>query len=86
MMDGQVRVALYGAFRQSMGCPEVLVRTAADATVADLRRELAEHLPNDIVRGLLRVSAFATDEQVLQDTDPVPDDQVLAVLPPVCGG
>ena len=58
-------------------------------TVADLRRALpaqfdAEHAER--ARTLLAASAFASDSSLLRDSDPLPADGALSVLPPVSGG
>ncbi|GEM_PF-354548 len=82
-----VPVRLFGAFRQFGDPPVVDVPLPDRARVTDLRSGLAEHYAgNDNALSLLRASAFATDETVLDDSDPVPQGRNLSVLPPVCGG
>lgn len=81
-----VTVRLFGAFRQYADPPRLQVSLPAGATVAQLRSAFAEALPDDNARVLLKASAFATDEAVLEEDDPVPVEDVLSVLPPVCGG
>jgi molybdopterin converting factor small subunit len=85
-MNTEVTIALYGAFRQAMDRAEIRLSIGEGDSVADLRRCLAGQLPDDRARALLGASAFATDDEVLRDRDPVPVGRVLAVLPPVCGG
>ncbi len=82
-----VPVRLFGAFRQFSPESSVEIRLAAGARVADLRTGFAELFAgNDNALALLKASAFATDQAVLDDNDPVPLEQPLSVLPPVCGG
>ena len=84
MRDLDVR--LFGALRPHGPRPTVTVRVGEGATVATLRSALADRLDSDGARALLAASAFATDERVLDDGDPLPDVRELAALPPVCGG
>lgn len=84
MRDLDVR--LFGALRPHGPHPTITVRLGDGATVATLRSALAERLGSENARALLAASAFATDERVLDDGDPVPDVRELAALPPVCGG
>lgn len=84
-----VTVQLFGAFRDwQTGAP--LSLTVADgACIRDVRAALAAHAQAHwpgFRAGLLQVSAFASDSRILRDADPVPDDGLLAVLPPVNGG
>lgn len=82
-----VPVRLFGAFRQFGDVPAVAIPLPVDARVADLRAGLAAHYAeNENALSLLRASVFATDEAVLDDDEPVPEDQHLSILPPVCGG
>ncbi|MGY6555295.1 MAG: MoaD/ThiS family protein [Wenzhouxiangella sp.] len=81
----QVPVRLYGAFRQTHTGSTLTVAVADDATVADLRAALHAVLPGDSARALLKASAFATDTEVLDEDQPVPEREV-SILPPVCGG
>lgn len=81
-----VDVRLFGAFRQFGAEPTLRVDVAEDATVADVRAAIGARLEGDNVHSLLRASAFATDDRVLNDADAVPSGPELAILPPVCGG
>ena len=84
-----VEVKLFGAFRdhQPDGC--VRLELALGASVGDLRHALeayaGAHWPAFCPK-LLKYSAFASEKAVLRETDPVPEDGRMAVLPPVSGG
>lgn len=84
-MTRQVPIRLFGAFRQ--GHPEGIlnVEIAPGARVAELRQAMHDTLDSQSARSLLKASAFATDAEVLDDNDPVPERE-LSILPPVCGG
>lgn len=79
-----VTVHLFARARELTRSEAVTMELPAAATLAELRRELAERFP--ALAGLLAVSAlavnhdFADDSQVLSPTDEV------AVIPPVSGG
>lgn len=85
-MSRRIQVKLFGAFRQYGGDGHVSVALTDDATVNDLRKAFGEQLDDDNARALLQSSAFATDEAVLEEHEPVPMDSSLSILPPVCGG
>lgn len=80
-----IPIRLYGAFRQAHAESTLTVEVASEAKVSDLRQALHAVLPSDSARALLKASAFATDTEVLDDDQPVPERE-LSILPPVCGG
>lgn len=83
----ELRIKLFGGFRQFRTEAMLTVSVDRAATVADLRKHVAGLFgDDDNALSLLKASAFATDNRVLDDNEPVPDDSDLALLPPVCGG
>jgi len=85
----KVRIALYGALREADPQGYVELDVPPGSTVAHLRDQLAAHLREHapaVNVGLVRISAFATDEEILHNHRVVPEDVALAVLPPVSGG
>jgi len=83
----EVRIKLFGGFRQHREDPELAVEVAASTTVAALRSKVAQFFEEDAAaQDLLKVSAFATDRRVLDDDENLPMDTELSLLPPVCGG
>jgi len=84
-MTRQVPVRLFGAFRQGRSDSTLTVEVAPNAKVAELRQAMHEALDTDNARSLLKASAFATDSEVLDDSDAVPEREI-SILPPVCGG
>lgn len=84
-----VTVQLFGAFRQWQADAPLTLAIPDDGRIADVRAALHAHAQAQwpgFRGGLLQMSAFASDTQVLRDADPVPGDGHLAVLPPVNGG
>jgi molybdopterin converting factor subunit 1 len=77
-------VLLFARARDLAGADRVDVQLPADATVAALRRALAERFPK--LAPLLERSAFAVDNEFAVDTTPLPPSAVVALLPPVSGG
>lgn len=82
-----IEIQLFGALREAE--PDALLRLESAArTIADLRGDVAtatiRWAPG--ARALLQRSAFASARSILRDSDAVPDDGRLALLPPVSGG
>ena len=83
----EIRIKLFGGFRQLRSESTLVVDLESASTVADLRSRIARVFRDDEnALGLLKASAFATDSRVLDDAESVPGDAELALLPPVCGG
>ncbi|MFC4761959.1 MoaD/ThiS family protein [Dyella koreensis] len=84
-----IRIALYGALREADPRGYVELDVPAGSTIASLRELLTAHLREHapaVNPGLVRISAFATDEEILHNHRAVPEGVALAVLPPVSGG
>jgi molybdopterin synthase sulfur carrier subunit len=84
-MNRSINVRLFGAFRQGNPESSLTVEIPEGGRVADLRQAMELALDSDNARSLLKASAFATDSAVLDDQEPVPEQDV-SILPPVCGG
>ena len=85
----KVEVALFGAFRDFDRRARIQVEVPDDASVAQLRQAVRAHGETHwplFNAGLLASSAFASNEAVLRDREPVPADGNVVLLPPVCGG
>lgn len=85
-MTRTIDIRLFGAFRQFGSRPSLTVDVPQEAIVSELRAAVERRLPGDNARALLQASVFATDERTLDESEPVPFDHDLSVLPPVCGG
>ncbi len=85
-MTREIGVRLFGAFRQYATGSLITVSVDGGATVGAVRTALDARLADDGARSLLAASAFASDERVLDDGEPLSGVRELAVLPPVCGG
>lgn len=79
-----VRVQLFARARDLAGAACVSADLPEGATVAQLRRHLADQAPSLV--GLLERSAIAIDGEFAQDTQKVPAGSEVALLPPVSGG
>ncbi|MBT2117019.1 MoaD/ThiS family protein [Dyella sp. LX-66] len=85
----KTRIALYGALREADPRGWLELDVPSGSTIADLRELLAAHLRErapQVNAGLVRISAFASAEEILHNHREVPDGVELAVLPPVSGG
>jgi molybdopterin converting factor subunit 1 len=79
-----VHVRLFARARELAGSNAVLVPLPEQATVADLRRGLAEAVP--ALAPLLARSALAVNQEFAADAQALPLDAEVALLPPVSGG
>jgi molybdopterin converting factor subunit 1 len=79
-----VIVHLFARAKDLAGASSVAVDLAEGATVAQLRRQLAEHYPP--LARLLNHSAFAVNDDFADDSQPIPANAAVALLPPVSGG
>ena len=77
-------VLLFARARDLVGTDAVDIALPPDATVADLRRALADSYPK--LAGLLLRSALAVNDAFVVDTAALAPDAVVALLPPVSGG
>ncbi|MHB8913015.1 MAG: MoaD/ThiS family protein [Lysobacter sp.] len=83
-----IELELFGALRD-LEPGDRLRLPVPGATVADLRAALTAHAAERwprVTAGLLRSCAFATPSTVLRDSQPLPADGRMVVLPPVSGG
>jgi len=85
----KLRVQLFGPFRDFQPLPMLELAVADGASVADARDALAAHAAAHwpaCTPGLLRSTAFASEQAVLRDRDALPADGRIALIPPVNGG
>ena len=85
----KVSVQLFGAFRPYLLKGELVVETRDGVSIKDFKDDISEALkkiePEFKEDELLRLSAVATEDEILQDSRTLTTTQV-ALLPPVCGG
>lgn len=85
----KINLQLFGALKQS-GIKSLDLDLPENSTIADLRAVLESHLMksgSNVPSKLIQVSAFATEQAVLKDSDIVTSEyRNLAILPPVSGG
>ena len=79
-----VTVKLFAAARDRAGADEVVLDLPSSATVADLRRQLAEE--HSSLQPLLAHVLFAVDAQYAKDDTPLTEGCEVACIPPVSGG
>lgn len=79
-----VAVRLFARARELADAPEVRISLPTGATVAELRKRLATQHP--ALAGLVDRSAIAVDNELADDTVPIPPGAEIALLPPVSGG
>jgi molybdopterin converting factor subunit 1 len=80
----RLTVQLFARARDLAGADRVAVDLPDGATVADLRRRLAEEFP--ALAGLLGRSAVAADRDFAADDRVLAPGTELALIPPVSGG
>ncbi len=80
----KIRVKLFAAVREAAGHPELDIELPQGADVAQLRRELADRLPE--MADLIGRAMVALDNQYATDTTIITPDADLALIPPVSGG
>lgn len=83
-----IELELFGALR-GLEPGDRLQLPVAGGTVADLRAAVTAHAAARwprVTPGLLGSCAFATSSAVLRDSEPLPADGRMVVLPPVSGG
>ncbi len=79
-----VRVRLFAALRQAAGRDLLDLEMPERATIGQLRRRMAENLPE--LSGLLQRAMFAVGTEYATDEVVVPPGADVACIPPVSGG
>ena len=82
-------VQLFGPFRDFQPQSVLELDVADGATVAGARAALIAHASAHwpaCTPGLLRSTAFASEDALLRDGDALPADGRIALIPPVNGG
>jgi molybdopterin synthase catalytic subunit len=77
-------VLLFASLRESAGRAELTMTLPSEARISTVSEALAEALPSQ--RALLGSSAFAINAEYAGQDDPVHEQDVIAVIPPVSGG
>jgi molybdopterin converting factor small subunit len=80
----KVSVRLFAAARQAAGRDRIELELAGGGTVGELRRRLAEELPE--VAGLIGQAMFALEAEYVRDDDALSHCAELARILPVSGG
>jgi sulfur-carrier protein len=81
-MKATVRV--FALARQLAGQESLVVDLPSEATVADLRRAIADQYP--ALANLVAHALFAVNAEYAGGDTPIPADADLACIPPVSGG
>jgi molybdopterin converting factor subunit 1 len=80
----RVEVRLFAVARQRAGQPAVTLEVPEPATVAALKRALAEACP--ALAALVPSLLIAVDSEYAADDAPIPPGAEVAAIPPVSGG
>jgi len=80
----RIRVRLFAAARQAAGCDVVELELPAPATIAELRRRLAQDLPR--LSAVTEAALFAVNAEYAGETREIPPGAEVACIPPVSGG
>lgn len=79
-----VTVLLFARARDLAGADRIMLKVPDKAVVADVRRELARIYP--VMAGLVKHSALAMNDDIVDDACLILPPAELALLPPVSGG
>ncbi|HMP80242.1 MAG TPA: molybdopterin converting factor subunit 1 [Pirellulaceae bacterium] len=79
-----VRVLLFAAAKEIAGTDHVDVDLPDQATVADLKRALADQFPG--LRRAMAISALAIDRRYTKSNEVLKPEHEVALIPPVSGG
>lgn len=79
-----VRLLFFATFKERAGKSRAELQLPQDATVADLKAQVAELYPG--VAPLLGHGLVSVNQKYAFDTDPIPDNAEVALFPPVSGG
>ncbi len=80
----QVRILFFATLRDRAGVHSVNLEIPAEATIAVLKRQLAEQYP--ALKDLVGRSIFAVNREYVFDPVIIPDGAEIALFPPVSGG
>ena len=79
-----VRVRLFAAARQAAGRDSLTLELPVGATIAQLRRRLAEEVPE--MANLMGQIMFSVNTEYAADGSEIPPEAEVACIPPVSGG
>jgi len=79
-----IQLRLFARARDLVGVDILHIELPDGATVADLRHQLAAEYP--ALSSLLAHSALAVESEFAEDTQVLPANSEVALLPPVSGG
>jgi len=79
-----VQVQLFAVARQLAGASTVRLELSAEATLTDVRAQLATQYPN--LASILSHAKFAVDNEYADDQTQVGSNSEVACIPPVSGG
>lgn len=89
----QLKIKLFGAFRQYVPEGEIIIRQVQIKKVSDFKEYLYAEIqkvnPKFTDENLIQQSALATEERILHADEDMPIFSLtdkIALLPPVCGG
>jgi molybdopterin converting factor subunit 1 len=77
-------VQMFARAKDLAGTDVVRIELPANATIADLKDQLARLVPP--LAGLLDRCAFAVNNEIAEQTTPLSEKDEIALLPPVSGG
>jgi len=85
-----MRINLFGTFRKYGNGEFVKITADGNASISDIRnifiKKMIELEPNFNEQAIVNSSAFAINDEIVNDDYLVKEDDILAILPPVCGG
>ena len=80
----KISVLLFASIKEYAGTDKIFVDIADKSTVADLKHEIANHIPQ--LKDLLPTTLVSINHEFAFPEDKVPPDAEIAIFPPVSGG
>ena len=79
-----IQVQLFARARELAGSGDIRLQLRERATVHDLRSSLVQALP--VLGSLAQKAAISVDNEFADDSTPLTEQSVVALIPPVSGG
>ena len=80
----KISVLLFASIKEYAGTDKIFVDITDKSTVADLKHEIANHIPQ--LKDLLPTTLVSINHEFAFPEDKVPPDAEIAIFPPVSGG
>ena len=80
----EIHVRLFAHFREALQSDQLLLACSPPVTLRSLRAVMMDRFPE--LKNLIRLSAWAVNEEYAEDDRVISTSDEIALLPPVSGG